>query len=404
MTEKKKFLNYLHIYMVLTFVLLLTLITMVHLTTFTNSRYIKKETDEVRGYYTSLFFRGTGQGNCIVLEDSIGHTSFELMNYIEDDVTKRDIEYDIQTPQEYYDKQGNKIEFDENGEPIITTEDKKLYVKDVWGHPQVVEKNTYKYDYEVVKNTGETGTEGKYKFTYQPNGTTGIGKKHAVTIKTTRKTQYGNNIDTFEPISIVINLKKPYKDVYIINMIVVNRLIAFTNLESTRFEVGCQSLNIQTADIFTRTIGDTNSAKVITSKAFKVTLEWENLIIDRRKLGLLHNIVPLDQIINASTSEASDIDITKPYLISLKYDENKISKGSLELYIPQSSNLNIDFFPTDSTYNVQAKVELLDINDSTQNPKHSIYDESFGGYTDDEFTPNTKTIYVLGNEKNKLIH
>lgn len=404
MKEKKKFFNCLHVYMMLTFILLLTLITTAHLTTLTNTRYIKKETDEVRGYYTSLFFQGTGHGNCIVLENSTGYTSFELMNYIDDNVTKRDIEYKIKTPNVYYDKQGQQIDFDENGDPIFTTDDHNLYVRDVWGNPQIVKENTYKYEYEVVTNTGENGENGKYKFTYQQNGTTGIGKKHAVSIKTTRKEEYGNNLETVEHISIVIDLIKPYKDVYIIDMIVVNRLIAFTNLESTQFDVGFQSLNIQTADIFTRDIKYNEEVKKITSKAFKVTLEWENLIIDRRELGLLHNIVSLDEIIAAQNSEASNIDITKPYLISLNYTNDGISSGSLELYIPQSSSINIDFFPTSSTYNIYAKVELLDINTDSLNPSYTLYDKTYGGYNDNEITTIKQMIYVLGNEKDKLIH
>lgn len=416
--EKNRFFNYLHLFLVSSIVLMITIIASTQLSTLTNTRYIKKEIDEVRGYYTSLFFQGTGQGNCIVLENQVGYTSFELMNYIDDNVTKRDIEYSIQTPKEYFDISGQKIEFDANGEPIYTTSDHNLYVKDVWGNPQVVKPNTYKYEYEVLTNTGEPSTsiDADYKFTYQQNGTTGIGKRHAVSIKATRKAMYGNELDTIEHISIVINLVKPYKDVYIIDMVVVNRLIAFTNLETSQFDAKFQTLNIQTADIFTRDIKINENTQKITSKAFKVTLEWNNLIIDRRELGLLHNVVELDDLLNAlrrsnqNDLEASNIDISKSYLISLNYTGDGISTGKLELYVPQSSGFSIDFFPVSSTYSVYAKVELLDVNTNPSTPSYTLYDKSYGGYYDDELTDIIKgenvekMIYVLGNDKDKLIH
>lgn len=393
MIEKKRFLTTLNIFVAFLTIFIITIIGTYELNALTNTRYIKKETDEIRGYYTSLYFQGTGEGNCIVLEKGVGHTSFELMNYIDEDVTKRDIEYNIRTLKTYYDKTGNVIQ---------PSDEQDLYVKDVWGNPKPIANNTYKYEISVVNNTGEIGsggtTGGDYLFSYQQNGTTGIGKKHSVTLKVERKLEYGE-ADKIERISIVVDLVKPYKEVYIINMVIVNRLIAFTNLETTQFEVPLQSLDIQTADVFSRDVSIDGVVKTITSKAFKVTLKWENLILDKRDVGILHNVVSLDEIMKAinGTASASNIDISKPYIIGLTYNSDDITTGELQLYIPQSSGFNIDFFPTSEVYNVYAKVEIL--NSDT----YVVYDESYGGYTNSEITLND-SIYVLGNLKDELIH
>ena len=393
MIEKKKFLTTLNIFVAFFTIFIITIVGTYELNALTNTRYIKKETDEIRGYYTSLYFQGTGEGNCIVLENGIGHTSFELMNYIGEDVTKRDIEYNIRTLKTYYDKMGNVIQ---------PSDDKDLYVKDVWGNPKPISNNTYKYEINVVSSTGEPGnggtTGGDYMFSYQQNGTIDIGKKHSITLKVARKDEYGE-VDKIESISIVVDLIKPYKEVYIINMVIVNRLIAFTNLETTQFEVPLQSLNIQTADVFTRDVTMDGIVSSITSKAFKVTLSWENLILDKRDVGILHNVTTLDEIMSVvnGTSESSNIDISKPYVIGLTYNNDDITKGELQLYIPQSSGFNIDFFPVGDVYNVYAKVEILN------NDTYVLYSESYGGYTNSEITIND-SIYVLGNLKDELIH
>lgn len=388
MNEKKKFQSNLKIFLFTLTIFLFTLIVSCNLILLTNTRYIKKETDEIRGYYTSLYFQGTGEGNCIVLENNIGYTSFELMNYIGEDVTKRNIEYNIRTLETYYDKNGNTIT------PNDETE-QDLYVKDVWGNPKPIAKNTYKYDIDVVENTGERGSGGTnggdYQFTYQQDGTKDIGKKHSITLKLTRDSEL---LDKLETISIVVDLVKPYKEVYIINMTVVNRLIAFTQTPHTQFEIDFQSLNIQTADIFTRDITIDGKTKHISSKAFKVTLNWQNLVFDERDLSTIHNVKSLDEILNSSNN-ASNIDISKTYLIRLNYTSKQ--SGSLELYIPQSANLNFDFLPTANTYNVYAKVEILSDN------SYTLYNELYGGYTDTERN-NTDLIYVLGDNKNNLIH
>ncbi len=391
MNEKQKFQTNLKIFLFILTIFLFTVIICCNLIMQTNTRYIKKETDEIRGYYTSLYFQGTGEGNCIVLENNVGFTTFELMNYIGEDVTKRNIEYNIRTLETYYDKNGNVI--------IPNDEvNQDLYVKDVWGNPKPIANNTYKYKYEVIENTGETGSGGTsggdYQFTYQQDGTKDIGKKHSVTLKVIRDSEL---TEKMEQISIVVDLIKPYKEVYIINMIIVNRLIAFTQTDHSMFNIDFKSLNIQTADIFTRNISINDNIYAISSKAFKVTLIWENLIFDERNLSIIHNVVSLEEIINKlnGNPDSSNIDISKSYLINLSYESS--SSGRLELYIPQSANINFDFLPTNDIYNVYAKVEIF------SNNNYVLYDDNYGGYSETERN-NIDLIYVLGNNENELIH
>ena len=59
----------------------------------TISRYIKREQDEIKAYYTSLYFASDGEGKSLAVESNVGYVEFSLMNYIGEDVTQRDIEF-----------------------------------------------------------------------------------------------------------------------------------------------------------------------------------------------------------------------------------------------------------------------------------------------------------------------
>ncbi len=376
MNRKGKMINYFKLWMLLLIVLIAILISGYQLITLTNTRYIKTENDEIRGYYTSLHMQGTGEGNCIVLENQIGYTTFQLMNFEGEDVTKRDIEYNIQTLETYYDISGNTIAKENLASASA------LYVKDVWGRPQMIQKDTYKYNVSVSSSNSEKGhgapNGATHMFSYQEVNDKGVGKTHTITLKLERTDS--SKMTQVENISVVIELVKPYKEVYIVNMVVVNRLIAFTNTEALQFDVTFQRLNIQTADAFR--INSTN----IDAKAFKVKLTWNkaNLIIDKRDLDILHNI---------KDGDASNLDITKPYIISL---DTTSDICTLELYIPQSSSINIDFFPLLTTYELTAEVRYS----STEN-NYVLYDNNVGGYN---ITNENATILVLCNDKTNVVH
>lgn len=395
MDEKKKFIKYLNLFIIVFLVLLSILVSIYGFTTLTNSRYIKKEIDEVRGYYTSLHFDGTGEGNCIVLENNVGYTTFKLMNFVGEDVTKRDIEYNIRSVSDKY--------YDETGKEKTPNGDDNLYVLDVWGRPQHIQKDTYKYQFEVVNNDGEKGSENNHMFSYQEVNEKGVGKTHTISLKIKRDSN--DTPKQVEYISIIVDLVKPYHDVFIINMIVVNRLIAFNNVEYSHLNVDFERLNIQTADKFETTIKNESNETTgsISPKAFLVTLEWENLIIEKRDLTTLHNVVDLDDIMKAlkdnstkSYDNSSNIDITKSYIVNLEINN---SSGTLTLYIPQSSNINIDFLPvissTNTNYEVKAFVQCFD---SSGNPQN--YDKSIGGY---ENIGDNASIIVLSNDPNDTV-
>lgn len=377
--EKKRFFNKFKLFIIILIILIGVIIGSYQLITFTNTRYIKKEKDEIRGYYTSLYFQGTGEGNCIVLENNVGYTTFQLMNYIDEDVTKRDIEYNIRTIDEFYTQSGST----------------DLYVKDVWDRLLPVKPDTNKYSIEVVSNNSETGhgnpKGGDYMFSYQEVDDKGIGKTHSVTLKVKRNAD--KDIENgVENISIVIELVKPYSDVYIINMVVVDRLIAFTSGNSSQFGVEYQRLNIQTADSFTKSFTKESEVINITPKAFLVELRFKNLYIEKRDLSILHNVVDIEKINDAiSEKNYSNIDITKPYIVSLDLSEN----GGLTLYIPQSSSINIDFFPTSDDYYISAIIKYYD------GETYEIYDNDVGGY---EGLTEKKPVYVLGSDNYSLVH
>jgi hypothetical protein len=75
----------------------------------TFSRYIKRTQDEIKAHYTALYFASTGEGKTIAVEDGVGYIDFDLRNYINENVTQRDIVYTITKPTEFYDNNGNLI-------------------------------------------------------------------------------------------------------------------------------------------------------------------------------------------------------------------------------------------------------------------------------------------------------
>ena len=204
----------------------------------TFSRYIKRTEDEIRAYYTSLYFASTGEGKTIALEDGEGYIDFDLRNYIGEDVTQRDIIYTISKPSEFYDASGNVIT-----EPS----GQDLYVLDVWGNPQKIENSSYLYDVEIVQNNGEMVSEGVYTFTYEKLGAGAKGKVHTLTCKIKARNGHAPKDDR---ISIVVQLTKPYKEVLIINMNISNRLITFSHKEIAVFNVPFDKIYVQTADLF----------------------------------------------------------------------------------------------------------------------------------------------------------
>lgn len=421
MKEKKRFFMLAGILLVM----IATFTSMVLVSEYTRTRLIQRKQDEVKAYYTALYFDSTGEGSAIAIDNNVGYVSFNLMNFIGEDVTERDIAYEITAPTAYY--TNNNLEIDpahyssNNLSSEYSGADNTLNVRDVWGQPTVVGRETYKYSVEVTDNNGEKydevypsdpitgGTSATdYLFKYEKLEGSGsanaVGKTHNVTLKLTRDDDY-DSINGTENISIVIQLLKPYKEVFIINMTISERLIVFSNTTTTEFETEIEELHIQTADIFSHLStksdgtnydrrkykledGTNTTTKGFAAKPLKVTLTWDNLIL---------NEILVDKL--------PDSVVDKNQLSSLSSDS-----GSIVLMIPQSSSFKLQFYPTDSTYSVTARVDIIDatINSSgtyIETPYYVLYDKYFGGYTPSELIQKDNTeILVLNETKEGLVH
>lgn len=349
----------------------------------TIGRYIKREQDEIKAYYTSLYFDTDGQGKSIAVESNEGYVEFNLMNYIDDNVTQRDIEYTIMKPSTFYDENGDPLASDQ-----LASQD-KLYVLDVWGKPKEVAKNTYLYDVEIVKNTGEATGVGTYKFTYEKLGTSAVGKTHHVNLKLNRN---GSELTADENISIVVQLTKPYREVFIINMVASSRLITFSTLEATKFEVPFEELHIQSADLYgfyksgdqrkSASYGSSNYQDLFTSKAIKLTLTWNGLIFDETILEDIHNGTlgnPDDDGTGSSiNTDEYYLDITKSVIAKINATG---SSGELVIYIPQGSDISLFFLKAAESINISASIEIYVFNDETNTYEYVLYNEKYFGFT-----------------------
>lgn len=428
MKEKKRF-------FVLAGILLVMLLTFTSITLvsdYTRTRLIQRKQDEVKAYYTSLYFDSTGEGSAVAIDGGVGYVTFDLMNYIDEDVTERDIVYEILAPTKYYTNTNEEIASNKLSSDLSTVysgADNTINVRDVWEQPKVVGRDTYKYSYSVFDSSADD-TKETYQEVYPEHageilgsasatdyilqyeklegnqGTNAVGKSHTVTVEIKRNVS--TPISGTEKISIVVQLLKPYLEVFIINMTISERLIVFSANQVTEFEIPIEELSIQTADIFAYEksdstdvrrefvsgTGDSKVTKVATSDALRVTLTWTNLIL---------NEVSLKYIME-------NLNVVESNLGSLTGNNH-----FLTLLIPQGSSFTLQFFPTDKTaYSVTAKVEIMDASyindDKTQVKKtgYAIYNDTYKGYlTGSEIGKNgapTGEILVLNKSKENLVH
>ena len=366
MIERKTFYKRLNLLIMLVFLLVIILLVNISLNP-TSSRYIKQEKDEILALYTSLYFNSDRNNMSMSLEDNKGYVNFKLMNYIGEDVTKRDIEYIIEKPNQFYNSKGEVIE-NPNGE-------EDLYVLDVWGKPKKVGNDTYKYQSTIVQNDGEISDVGNYTFLYEKLGSSAVGKTHNLTIQMVR--EESTEMTRVENVSIVVQLIKPYREVFIIDILVSNQLIVFSHTIGEVFEIQNQVLYIQSNTIYShyksngeyyqRTANINGEIYEYTSKAFLVTIYWDHLLL---------NLHMLDNIHIGIGENPSNLDITKPYIIDVFTQKDR---GYLEIYIPQAPNFNLHFLPTPVTYTIDAKIEVrVKKNDDLET--YVLYDEQYGGY------------------------
>lgn len=331
----------------------------------TTARYIKREKDAIIASYTALYMTNDGENRVVALEDNVGYMSFHLMNYDGEDVTKRDIVYSIKAPDTFYDEKGNEIE--KSKYSIASS----FYVLDVWGKPQAIGKDTYKYNIEVTSNSGKKNNDGDYVLEYETTDNNDIGKTHDIVLKIERTSEedfFGN-----ENISIVVQLSKPYKEVYIFDINITNYLIAFSSNAKQKFEIDYRTLYIQSINSYAY-VGSEKRKKngyTFLPNAIKLTITWNDLLLDLNALYDLH-------LYDGNFIESSNIDITKPFIVSI----NNSQKGSLVIYVPQASDFSLDFLEYGNNINLSVKVEVYVT--TTSDEKYVIYDSSLGGYNVDE--------------------
>ena len=350
----------------------------------TVARYVKQESDKIVASYTSLYMSSDGEGKVVSVEDKLGYLNLKLMNYEDSNVTQRDIEYTVSRPTKFYNANGEAIA-DDDIETYLANPSNQLHVLDVWNQPQVVGRDTYKYTQSIASSDGET-KNGNYLFSYEKLNNSAVGKIHNLLIEFHR--DRGSDFNGTEDVSIIVQLSRPYREVFIINVKISDKLIVFSNTDALVYETTFQRLYIQSADIFSHYKGTTESLREyenridssktvkIAPRALQVTIKWDNFYFDVNCLKDYH--LSGDNIPGINNT-AGNIDISKPYVSNLD-----IANKTLIMYVPQGSNFYLDFLQIDkdTISTVDVRVEVAIIDNGTM--KYDIYDNVYAGYTYDK--------------------
>ena len=357
----------------------------------TVARYVKQESDKIVASYTSLYMSSDGEGKVVSVEDKLGYLNLKLMNYEDSNVTQRDIEYTISRPTIFYKANGEAIASSEIESYLAADPSNQLHVLDVWNQPQVVGRDTYKYTQRIASSDGETTTNTNtpgddYLFSYEKLNNSAVGKIHNLLIEFHR--DRGSDFKGTEDVSIIVQLSRPYREVFIINVKISDKLIVFSNTDALVYETTFQRLYIQSADIFSHYKGTTESLREyenridssktvkIAPRALQVTIKWDNFYFDVNCLKDYH--LSGDNIPGINNT-AGNIDISKPYVSNLD-----IANKTLIMYVPQGSNFYLDFLQIDkdTISTVDVRVEVAIIDNGTM--KYDIYDNVYAGYTYDK--------------------
>ena len=372
----------------------------------TAARYVKQESDKIIATYTSLYMSSDGEGKVVSVEGNKGYLDLKLMNYEGSNVTQRDIVYSVSTPTTFYDSKGVAIT---DVKTYLETAGNQLHVLDVWNQPQVVGRDTYKFAQSIKSSDGETTTnadtpEDDYMFSYEKLNNSAVGKIHNLLIEFKRQVE-----DAFtgtEDVSIIVQLSEPYKEVFIINVKISDKLIVFSNTDALVYETTFQRLYIQSADVYSYYKGsdklreykdrnDSSKTVKIAPRALQVTIKWDNFYFDVNCLKDYH--LPNDNIpeINDSSDELYNLDISKPYVKSLD-----IANKTLVMFVPQGSNFYLDFLQIDkaNSSTVNARVEVAVIDQSAK-MDYDIYDELYAGYKYDTIVSDIKYMNLINYNK-----
>ena len=178
-------------------------------------------------------------------------------------------------------------------------------------------------------------------------------------------------------------------------MTVSNRLIVFSDLDTKKMDIEYKELQIQTASIFSYALRNPRYDDInqqYDAKGMLVTLSWDNLILNKNSVLELHNGTKLDDFGEIITGNPSNLDISKPYVVSLNLSSK--SSGTLQLYIPQGSDFKLGFLKVQNAETFHVKVNVqVSIND-----KYYDYDTAHGGYDLDS----DKNITVIHHDPSQV--
>lgn len=337
--------------------LLLAIISVVIILQFsvipTVTRYRQTANDRVRAEYTALFFDHDGYGKVVALEEKYDGSTFQgyygsfsinLMNYIGEDITERDISYKI------YSKQ------------ILGDSTNGYYVEGIWGKKHNITNETLNYQVNILGSASDGSGSSQVLESYITKDLPKSGSTNSHIIEILRKpdTNGDGNNDywpedvEYEEVTIVIDINDPYNDSIVFNIYVSPRLIVYSVNKISKFQTDCYRLHIQTASSFKK-IGQTGYLP----DAFRVALNWEGVYFDNTFNEVLKH---------SSNGTPNPTDISTPCLLI----PNLITtEHTLQMYIPAGSEFYIDFYPTSGTITFLALAELK----SNNTKKYAAYDE-----------------------------
>lgn len=312
----------------------------------TVTRFRQEENDEIRAYYTALYLNHDGEGKVVALEEKVvesaivgysGTLSLNVMNFIGEDITQRDIDYKIYTKE------------------IMGNDTDGYYVQGIWNQKIEVEPATKNYTINIMGEgeTEETATMHSLKCSITEDNSNAVGTTNSHMIQITKNNNdWENPQEQVEKMSIIIEVNEPYRDVFVIDIIVSTKLIVFSTAKISKMGCDVQRVYIQTASSFKQINYEEKTG--YESDAFRVTLHWDGYLLDNT----------FEKILKHATYGSFDPrKINEVYLDTSHLQDGKsiTTDHTIVLYIPANSDFYIDFYDFDSmasSFQVLAYMEL----------------------------------------------
>lgn len=297
------------------------------------AKYAFTFNQQMVGHYVDYRISHDGDGRSAILEtvntttsedgtyqyDYVGYIVLSVTNVVDGQVSQRDIDFSLRTPDKDEIKNG---------------------VEDAWKNVYSVESTSKNYEVEIVNSQGNimdtNSTEYKNltHFDERVEDTSSLN----LTIRRRVKDKNGDAIDdlsSMEKITIVLETSTPYNDLQIFNIIVTNNLIMMSVLEDTYFGFEQVEVDIKTSKFYS--IAENNST-MESLRPVKVELSITNLTFDYERFILS---------VEGNYAELSNTNtFTNGYYFT-KDANGVITK--ITLFIPAGSELKLYFYKTQPT-------------------------------------------------------